>query len=142
MRLASVAIAGTDHVVVAVPDQDRVVTLADLYAKAGLGDAPATVKTLLKAGADEWAKVRQAYQGIADAPSVSLDELTWLPPVPDTGKILCAAMNNSLLTRGAHVEAAAPMFFLKPPSAMVGHGDNIEIIPTTTVSPSLNSKSA
>ncbi|WP_016693475.1 fumarylacetoacetate hydrolase family protein [Rhodococcus rhodochrous] len=129
MRLASVTLAGTDHVVVAVPDQDRVATLADLYAKAGLGEAPATVKTLLKAGADEWAKVRQAYQGIADVPTVSLDEVTWLPPVPDAGKILCAAMNNSLLTRGAHVEAAAPMFFLKPPSAMVGHGDNIEIIP-------------
>lgn len=127
MKLATISLDGTNQVVVAHEGLNRVSLLADLYAHAGLGEAPSSMKSLLDAGADEWAKVEKAAEGIAEVDSMATDDLTWLPPVPDAGKIIAAAMNNSKFTDKAHIPAADPQFFLKPPSSMIGHGESIEI---------------
>lgn len=127
MKLASVTLAGIDHVVVATPDDNQVVTLTDLYAHVGLGQAPTSLKSLLAAGAEETAKLERAYQSVQQVPSTPLAEVTWHPPVPDAGKVLGVAMNNKRLNNTAHIDPAGPMFFLKPTSALVGHGAPIEI---------------
>ncbi|MGW0036826.1 fumarylacetoacetate hydrolase family protein [Gordonia sp. NPDC003376] len=119
--------AGTDQIVVATPDADAVVPLQALFDKAGLGQAPASMKQLLAGGAETWEQIRQAHAHIGEVATVALDTVTWLPPVPDAGKILGVAMNNVALNHTAHVDPAGPMFFLKPSSSLVGHGDNIEI---------------
>lgn len=127
MKLASVHYTGTDQIVVALPDASAVVLLQTLFDTADLGPAPASMKELLRGGADLWQKIERAYTHIGDAQPVPLDDVRWLPPVPDTSKILGVAMNNVALNNTAHVDPAGPMFFLKPSSSLVGHGENIEI---------------
>lgn len=75
--------------------------------------------------------VRQALEHAETNPAatsyVGEDAVRWLPPVPDPTKIIGVAMNNKRLNNTAHVEPAGPMFFLKPPSSLIGHKQPIEI---------------
>ncbi len=53
-----------------------------------------------------------------------LDEITFLPVIPNPGKILCAGLNYvAHRVEGNHKpEAAAPTFFLRTAQSQVGHG--------------------
>lgn len=100
------------------------VLLADLYASAGLGTAPATMNDFIEAGASELARARQAMQnGTADA----LDDasIDWLPPQTRPSKVLGVAFNNMGIRKAAHRDAGVPNFFLKAPSCLIGHGKPI-----------------
>lgn len=127
MKLATVRHAGHDVVVVALPGDAELLVLADVYAAARLGAAPATVRDLLERGDDELARIAAALPGITGLDPLPTDSVTWRPPVPEPSKVLGVAMNNSALNDTAHVRPAAPMFFVKPQSSLIGHGDAIEI---------------
>ena len=51
----------------------------------------------------------------------------WLPPLPDPGKILGVAMNNSASNARKISAPVHPAFFLKPSSCLVGHREPIRI---------------
>jgi len=53
----------------------------------------------------------------------------WAPPLPNPSKILGVAFNNKELMKKAHVDPGVPNFFLKPPSALQGHGKPIVVDP-------------
>ena len=60
---------------------------------------------------------------------LQLDRVTFLSPV-EPGKIICIARNYEEHAREHQVEIPEyPMIFLKPPSAVIKHGDTIKIPP-------------
>lgn len=59
---------------------------------------------------------------------IPLDEIEWLPPVRTPSKIVCIALNNRSLD-AIKIKAPTdhPAFFLKPHTALTGHGSAIRI---------------
>lgn len=53
---------------------------------------------------------------------IPADEINWLPPVPQPGKICGVALNNSASNSRKISAPDHPAFFLKPSSCLVGHG--------------------
>jgi 2-keto-4-pentenoate hydratase/2-oxohepta-3-ene-1,7-dioic acid hydratase in catechol pathway len=53
---------------------------------------------------------------------LDVDTLTWLPPVLRPGKVLCVALNNSANPDRIISGPDTPAMFVKPASALVGHG--------------------
>ncbi|MEX3010678.1 fumarylacetoacetate hydrolase family protein [Hoeflea sp. TYP-13] len=60
---------------------------------------------------------------------IALDGADWAPPLPNPSKILGVAFNNRELMKKAHRDPGVPNFFLKPPSALQGHGKPIIVDP-------------
>lgn len=55
------------------------------------------------------------------------DEVRWLPPSPRPSKLVGVAINNALGNQFAHRAPTEPAYFLKPPSALIGHREPIVI---------------
>ncbi|WP_333605814.1 fumarylacetoacetate hydrolase family protein [Novosphingobium sp.] len=130
MKFATILNNGEAELVCASPSGCGLLPLRIAFDLAGLGAAPTSMRALVAGGPELLAQVREAVHRAEAAPALDyLDEasINWLPPMPDPGKILGVAMNNTRLNNTAHVEPAGPMFFLKPPSSLIGHGANIEI---------------
>jgi 2-keto-4-pentenoate hydratase/2-oxohepta-3-ene-1,7-dioic acid hydratase in catechol pathway len=102
-----------------VVKDDGVVDIGKLLGKQidTLGDA-------LRAGA--LARVRE----LADArePSLALDEIHYLPTVPDPEKIICIGINYGNRNEEYKDGAEAPKYpsvFMRTPGSLVGHGEKI-----------------
>jgi 2-keto-4-pentenoate hydratase/2-oxohepta-3-ene-1,7-dioic acid hydratase in catechol pathway len=61
--------------------------------------------------------------------TIASEEITWQPPVPNPGKIVGVAMNNSASNARKISAPDHPAFFLKPPSCLIGHEAAIHIRP-------------
>ena len=131
MKISTINHRDVTQLAVASPSGRGLLLLNAAFAAAGLGAAPPAMRALIEGGPEMLAKVRSALDHAEAEPSaegyVTEEAVTWLPPVPDPSKILGVAMNNVRLNNTAHVEPAGPMFFMKPPSSLIGHGANIEI---------------
>ena len=112
---------------------ESLVPLQELFKAAGVAGAPTSLQALIDGGDAELSRVRDLVarleRGELAVPGVPLSAVDWLPAVPRPSKVLAVAMNNRGLTVGAHKNPAGPMFFLKPPSSLIGHGAAIEIQP-------------
>lgn len=64
-----------------------------------------------------------------DATAAVSGVIDWAPPLPNPSKILGVAFNNKELMKKAHVDPGVPNFFLKPPSALQGHGKPVIVDP-------------
>jgi 2-keto-4-pentenoate hydratase/2-oxohepta-3-ene-1,7-dioic acid hydratase in catechol pathway len=63
-----------------------------------------------------------------DGPSVPLDRVRFLPPVPEPSKIWCTGLNFEDYRRMLGLEhLKAPNIFLKAPSALVGHDREVGV---------------
>ena len=84
-----------------------------------------SILALIAAGPDPLAALAGAVESVApvDGPP------DWAPPLPNPSKILGVAFNNKELMKKAHVDPGVPNFFLKPPSALIGHGKHIVVDP-------------
>ena len=60
---------------------------------------------------------------------ITLDDIGWRPPVPNPGKIVGVAMNNSASNERKISAPDHPAYFLKPPSCLIGHQAAIHIRP-------------
>ncbi|MBH9537420.1 fumarylacetoacetate hydrolase family protein [Novosphingopyxis sp. YJ-S2-01] len=59
-------------------------------------------------------------------PDMALSEVTLLPPVPESGRILCVGLNYKRHIEETGREAPAyPILFSRHPSSLVGHGEPI-----------------
>lgn len=117
MKLGTVSVDGAQRVAVAVDNEvDRAVvlypglTMADLAA-----DWPAARAAVIRAVTDGAAR------------SVRMDELTWLPPVPRPGKVICVALNNSANASRIMSGPAHPATFNKPATSLLGHNQPIRL---------------
>ncbi|HTR95237.1 MAG TPA: fumarylacetoacetate hydrolase family protein [Trebonia sp.] len=115
MKLGTVETDGTQRVAVAL-DDTRAVLLAPGTTVAGLiGD---------------WAAARPAVELAAQAgaeEAVPVAGLSWLPPLPRPGKIICVALNNSANASRIISGPAHPATFGKPASSLLGHGRTIRL---------------
>ena len=105
---------------------DRAVLLSAAYAAAGLGPAPATMLELVEAGAA--APLAAAFAAAGELASEPASAVAWAPPIRGF-KILSTAINNGGVAKLASVMPDRPVFFLKPASTLVGHGEPIVIRP-------------
>ena len=62
-------------------------------------------------------------------PGFALDDADWSAPLPNPSKILGVAFNNRELMKKAHRDPGVPNYFLKPPSALLGHGKPVVVDP-------------
>ena len=115
MKLGTVSVNGAQRVAVAVSD-DRAVLLYS-----GL-----TMPELI----EDWAAARDAVRprGHPRArKAVPVSELTWLPPVPRPGKVICVALNNSANAGRIMSGPGTPATFNKPATSLLGHGQPIRL---------------
>jgi 2-keto-4-pentenoate hydratase/2-oxohepta-3-ene-1,7-dioic acid hydratase in catechol pathway len=115
MKLGTVSVNGAQRVAVAL-DDDRAVVLYP-----GL-----TVPELI----EDWAAARDAVDRAVThgaRKAVPVDELTWLPPVPRPGKVICVALNNSANADRIMSGPATPATFNKPATSLLGHGQPIRL---------------
>lgn len=124
MKLASYRHAGRDCVGFQAPD-GRLIDIAQLLG----ATAPADMLALLRSGSNTWQALRQRVASAdLNLPGVSLEEVTWHPPVRTPSKIICLALNNRALD-AVKIRAPTdhPAFFLKPSTALAGHGQPIRL---------------
>ncbi len=115
MKLGTVEADGTQRVAVAL-GETRAVLLAP----------GATVAGLIGDWANERAAVELATQAGAEE-AVPVAGLSWLPPLPRPGKIICVALNNSANASRIISGPAHPATFSKPASSLLGHGRPIRL---------------
>ena len=116
MKLMSFERAGTAGFGAVV--NDGVIDLGAL-----LGGAYADLKSLLER--DGLDAARRAIQG--KAPDFALADVTFLPVIPNPGKIWCAGLNYGDHVRETGRELTEkPTFFLRFADSQVGHGQPIE----------------
>ena len=115
MKLGTVSVNGAQRVAVAL-DDDRAVLLYP-----GL-----TVPDLIEDWATARAEVDRAVTHGARK-AVPVGELTWLPPVPRPGKVICVALNNSANADRIMSGPGTPATFNKPTSSLLGHGQPIRL---------------
>jgi 2-keto-4-pentenoate hydratase/2-oxohepta-3-ene-1,7-dioic acid hydratase in catechol pathway len=97
--------------------------LGDVCTAAGLPEVT-SVLALVQSGVSQ-----SALAGVVDAVTPISGLLDWSAPLPNPSKILGVAFNNVELMKKAHVDPGVPNFFLKPPSALQGHGKPIIVDP-------------
>jgi len=115
VKLGTVSAGGTQRIAVAV-DDSRAVLLAP-----GL-----TVTGLI----EDWATARAAVERAVTAraaDAVPAGTLSWLPPVPRPGKVICVALNNSANVDRIMSGPDKPATFNKPSTSLLGHGQPIRL---------------
>jgi 2-keto-4-pentenoate hydratase/2-oxohepta-3-ene-1,7-dioic acid hydratase in catechol pathway len=138
MQIATYQSDGKEAVGVVVAD--AVANLAAAYAAAGLSNPPKDMLALIAGGAATLADVRKAA---AAAETRKGDAAIWTPlskvkllaPIPRLAKnAFCIGRNYKLhIEEGARARGVEPTFptvpeiFTKPPTAVVGDGDEVEL---------------
>jgi 2-keto-4-pentenoate hydratase/2-oxohepta-3-ene-1,7-dioic acid hydratase in catechol pathway len=117
VKLGTVSVAGEQRVAVAVGDSDERAVLLDV----GL-----SVAGLI----EDWAAARPAVEeavAARSADAIPVTALTWLPPVPRPGKVICVALNNSANVDRIMSGPDKPATFNKPATSLLGHGQPIRL---------------
>uniref|UniRef100_A0A5Q5CGR0 Fumarylacetoacetate (FAA) hydrolase n=1 Tax=Mycobacterium sp. (strain JLS) TaxID=164757 RepID=A0A5Q5CGR0_MYCSJ len=124
MKIATVLAAGRP-VVTALGPAEQLVNVARLLSLPDL-----TVATLI-ADADRLLPKLAAALSEPVAAEAVLDsaDISWLAPQPHPSKIVGVAVNNSGIAQFAYRQHVEPAYFLKPPSALTGHGEPIVVPP-------------
>ena len=127
MRLATYRTAGATQIGFAIGD--RLVPLGDAYAAAGLGAAPTAMLALIEREDEATHGIlAAAFSAAQSIDGIAQDAVESLPPVRGY-KILSTAINNAGVSRLASVLPKNPVFFLKPASCLIGHGQEIIVRP-------------
>jgi 2-keto-4-pentenoate hydratase/2-oxohepta-3-ene-1,7-dioic acid hydratase in catechol pathway len=115
MKLGTVSVGGAQRVAVAV-EGDRAVVLYPGLTMAGLIEDWAASRAVVE---------RAVTDGAYKAVPVSV--LTWLPPVPRPGKVICVALNNSANAERIMSGPSHPATFNKPTTSLLGHNQPIRL---------------
>ncbi len=90
---------------------------------------PPRMIDLIRAGQAAAAEALRAALDSAHPEIIALEDISWLPPIPNPGKIVGVAMNNSASNARKISAPDHPAFFLKPPSCLVAHQKAIHVRP-------------
>jgi 2-keto-4-pentenoate hydratase/2-oxohepta-3-ene-1,7-dioic acid hydratase in catechol pathway len=115
VKLGTVAVDGRQRVAVALDDAHAVLLAPGVTVAGLLGDWAAAREAVARSAAD----------GADEA--VPVAGLSWLPPLPRPGKVICVALNNSANASRIMSGPAHPATFLKPASSLLGHGRPIRL---------------
>lgn len=121
MRFASFRFNGQNSYGVALADNE----IVDIRAAAE--DCPDELIDLLRMGDAGRALAARILDNPPAEATISIDDITWYPPIRRPGKICGIAMNNSASNERKISAPDHPAFFLKPASCLVGHKQAIAI---------------
>ena len=122
MKLGTINELGKSHVIVKVNDEFAC-KLNDLEKAIGHKLSNNLIEFIKSANNKELFSKLQ--KNINNVRKINIKDLDWLPPIINPSKILGVAFNNKELMKKAHKDPGVPNFFLKPPSALVGHNKPI-----------------
>jgi 2,4-didehydro-3-deoxy-L-rhamnonate hydrolase len=130
MQLASFRFEGRDRIGARVGEHE-LIDLAEAARAAELAP-PADMTDLMIQDPD--LELTRALLRLAEgAPErvrrIPLAAIEWRPPVPQPGKILGIALNNSASDARRISGPSHPMFFMKPRTCLLGHLQDIEVRP-------------
>jgi 2-keto-4-pentenoate hydratase/2-oxohepta-3-ene-1,7-dioic acid hydratase in catechol pathway len=133
VKLASFRAAGRDRIGVLVNDYLIDVSAAVPGSDGIIDGRPRTMLEVIEAGEP----ARERLQRIADSAAAGSPagecfktaEVSWQAPVRRPSKICCVALNNSANTDRIIRGPNHPAMFIKPGSALIGHGGAIECRP-------------
>lgn len=126
MRLASYAIDGSQRWGF-VRGDGALVDAGLAYDAVFESEAPHSVLELIDGGDGALEKAREVAGKLADMPEIDAGKIQWQPPVRRPGKILGVALNNPALLALAEEPFTQPAMFVKASSALLGHGQAIEM---------------
>jgi 2-keto-4-pentenoate hydratase/2-oxohepta-3-ene-1,7-dioic acid hydratase in catechol pathway len=132
MKLASFRYQGLDRIGFAI-DDGHLVDLAEVARAAGWDRTTfsADMLALIEAGDAGLRRLQEARDFVranpGKVPTIEAAVVTWHPPVRRPSKILGIAMNNSASDSRKISAPDHPLFFIKPASCLVGHGEAIEV---------------
>jgi 2-keto-4-pentenoate hydratase/2-oxohepta-3-ene-1,7-dioic acid hydratase in catechol pathway len=126
VQLASFSHKGVDRIGVR-RDETHVIVIQELPGS-DLTRPPRMID-LIRAGQTTAAETVSAALDSTQAEIIALEDLSWQPPIPNPGKIVGVAMNNSASNARKISAPDHPAFFLKPPSCLVAHENAIHIRP-------------
>ncbi len=115
MKLGTVSVDGEQRIAVAAGAEHAVVLYPGL-----------TMTGLI----EDWAAARAAVQGAVEdgaGGAVPVSFLSWLPPVPRPGKVICVALNNSANASRIMSGPSHPATFNKPATSLLGHNRPIRL---------------
>jgi 2-keto-4-pentenoate hydratase/2-oxohepta-3-ene-1,7-dioic acid hydratase in catechol pathway len=115
MRLGTVSVSSGQRVAVEVDAEHAVVLYPGL-----------TMTELI----EDWAGAKAAVErAVTDGAgkAVPVAALTWLPPVPRPGKVICVALNNSANADRIISGPDRPATFNKPATSLLGHNQPIRL---------------
>lgn len=121
MRFATITTAGRRRLATSGPGQ-TVLDVAML-----LGRDSIDMETLIAEADALLPTLRELAAAPADDSVVDMTDVRWLAPCPRPSKIVGVAINNVLGSMFAHRTPTEPAYFLKPSSALVGHGEAIVV---------------
>jgi len=132
MFFASFRFEDRDRIGVRV-GHDHLIDLAEAAAAAGDPPLPDDMTALIAGGEAALHAARNLLEFAEGFPGavrrIPLDQVRWRPPVPRPGKILSIALNNSASDARRISGPSHPMFFMKPRTCLIGHGEDIEVRP-------------
>lgn len=124
MQLASFNYQGVDRIGIRRNDT-QIVAIDDLPGlKPG---ALATMMDLIELGPAATEQVRQTATNATSKEIIAIEDIDWRPPIPNPGKIIGVAMNNSASNARKISAPDHPAFFLKPASCLIGHLESIRV---------------
>lgn len=123
MRLATIIANGAERVAVAASSEE-IFLLEDLIA----GERPRTVLEIVEMSDEAYDSfVTAVSRAVAAGMGLPVTPDAWLPPLRKPGKIVGVALNNDAIARQTYKYFRNPAFFMKAPSALIGHGQPIRI---------------
>lgn len=128
MKLATVVVAGKEGVAV-VDQEEKPYLLDELIADALQREQwPRTVLEIVESPPQRRAHLFAAAEaGLAAGKAEAVEPEAWLPPLRRPGKIVGVALNNDAIARQTYKYFRNPAFFMKAPSALIGHGQSIRV---------------
>ena len=127
MQLASFTYEGVHRIGVKI-DENHVIDIAEAAELSGFDAAflPHDMLQLIRMGETVLHRVRSLAASTA-VRRIPIAQVRFQPPVTRPGKICGVAMNNSASDDRKISAPSHPMFFLKPSSCLIGHGEEIVV---------------
>jgi 2,4-diketo-3-deoxy-L-fuconate hydrolase len=124
VQLASFHYKDADRIGVRINDA-QIVEIRGLPGREA--DMPANMLDLIALGPAGAEHAKKSVLNALPKETISIDEIVWQPPVPNPGKVIGIAMNNSASNARKISAPDHPAFFLKPASCLIGHMDYIRV---------------
>lgn len=122
MRLATVIHNDREKIAV-VDSRDKVFLLEDL-----LSESPRSVLEIVEMPKKIFDKFSNSvFDSLLQARASAIEPDAWLPPLRKPGKIIGVALNNDAIAKQSYRYFQNPAFFMKAPSALIGHGQSIRV---------------
>ena len=133
MKLASIEVQGRGLLAAQV-EEGFLIDLTQAIRAVSSASGFQTLLDLIESGDEGLDLARQALDvarnSAARFPRIAESDVAWHAPVRKPGKIVCLALNNSANSERIMRGPDHPATFVKPASALIGHGRAIECMPS------------